>query len=221
MESNHPLICLADADQQDAGGAEPTVGTVSALDLQLVTGDEWHAAPRDDLNTEDIHRRRRGSAPRAFAREGCDRLGMCQEEGRLLPDQRQQLVQVIRRRRAVARADAEGRRDRIDQTELLVVDQLPFLPLLDAFNGQPDLLFELVVGAIEQVRHPGVHPHHRLHGGEGILAGRGGVVDESFWNFNVFGKSGDQVDVPLAVFVDGGQQRQVLFHRFLETGPQL
>ena len=95
---------------------------------------------------------------------------MRQEERRLLPDQRQQLVQIVRRRRAVAGADPHRRVDRVDQPELLAVDQLPFLAFLDPLDRQPHLLFELVERAVVQVRDARMHAHHRLHGRQRIFA---------------------------------------------------
>ena len=141
---------------------------------------------------------------------------MRQEERRLLPHQRQQLVEVVRRGRAVARADPEGRGDRVQQAELRVVDQLPLLALLDAFHRQPHLLLELVVGTVEQVGHARMHAHHRLHRRQRVLPRRRRIVHERLWNLDVLREARDQVDVPLAVLVDRREQLEMLGHRLPE-----
>ena len=98
----------------------------------------------------------------------------------------------------------------MDEPELGVVDELPLLAFLDALDGEPHLLFELVVGSVVEVGDAGVDADDGLDGGEGVFAGRGGVVDEGLGDFDVFGESGDEVDVAFTVSVDGGLEFAVL-----------
>ena len=63
------------------------------------------------------------------------------EEGGLLPDETQQFVEVVGRRSTVACGDAIGGIGGSQQTELLVVDQLPLLTLLDALDREAKLFF--------------------------------------------------------------------------------
>jgi hypothetical protein len=93
-QADDALALLADAQQQDLGLA---VGH-----RHLVRRDQRNAAPGEELRAEQAHRRRRHAAARAFAAERGDRQRVRQEERGLLPDLGQQLVEVVRRRRAVS-----------------------------------------------------------------------------------------------------------------------
>ena len=72
--------------------------------------------PRQVRNGEPnmVDGRRRNAAARALAAERRDRPRMGQEERRLLPDARDQLVEIVGRRRALAGRDALRRRDVVE-----------------------------------------------------------------------------------------------------------
>ena len=221
MQAHHALIGFAHAQQQNARRAEPLVRLVAALHFQLVAGHQRHAAPGDHRRAEKVDRHRGHAAPRAFALERGDRLRMRQKERGLLPDQRQQFVQIVGRRRAVPRADPHRRIDRVDQAEFLAVDDIPFLTLLDAFDRQPHLLFQLIVGIVVQIGDARMHADHGLHRRKRILAGRGRVIDERFRNLHVLGEARHQVDVPLPVAIDRGTQFLVLRDRLAKSLAQV
>ena len=103
------------------------------------------------------------------------------------------------------------------QTEFLVVDQFPFLALLDPFDRQPHLLFELVVRTVVQVRHARMDADHGLHGRAENTRGGRGVIDKRFGDLDVLGKAGHQVDVPFTVAIDGERNFNVLVDRFLKS----
>ncbi len=96
--------------------------------------------------------------------KGRDGFGMRQEERWLLPHESQQLVQVIGSRCAIPRTDTHGRIHRMNKAKTFVVNQLPFLTLLDAFDRQTQLFLELVIRTVIEVRYASVHTHNRLHG---------------------------------------------------------
>src|ERR1700676_5215824 len=171
METDNALIGFADTHQQNAGGAKPAARAVAALDLQLVTGDDRYAAPGNHRGAEDVECWRRGPAPGAFTTKGSNCLGVGQKEGRFLPDQCQQLVEIVWRRPAVASADTERRGRRVQQPKFFFVDQFPFLSPLVSLNGQPHLFFQLIVWSVEKIRYAGVYPYHGLHGRKGVFAG--------------------------------------------------
>ncbi len=98
--------------------------------------------------TEQLHRYWWHAPPCALALERGDGLGMRQKECGLLPNQGQQFIQIVWRRSTIARADAHGRIDGMNQSEFLAVDQLPFLAFLDPFDRQSHLLFELIIGPL-------------------------------------------------------------------------
>ena len=87
---------------------------------------------------------------------------MCNEECGLLPNQREQFVEIVGGGGTVARSDAIGGVDRGQETETFVVDKFPLLTLLDALNGEAELLLELVVGVVVEVAHAGVYANHGL-----------------------------------------------------------
>ena len=81
----------------------PSSGTLS-------DGTSGSAAPGQEGRAEQIDRRWRHATPRALTPEGRDGRGMSEEEGRLLPHPRDQLVEIVGRRRACARRDGHRRR---------------------------------------------------------------------------------------------------------------
>ncbi len=95
---------------------------------------------------------------------------MGQEEGGLLPDLGQQLVQVVGRGRAGQREDALLVRDLGQQAVVGVVDQLAFLVLLDGLDGQAQLFLDLVMRAAVEVGDARVHIQNGGDGVEEVLA---------------------------------------------------
>ena len=90
------LLLLARAQQQD-------VGLARFVDVELVARHQRQAAPGDEGRAEQRHGWRRHAAAGAFAPEGRDGARMREEEGRLLPDLRDEFVEIVGRRRAGAR----------------------------------------------------------------------------------------------------------------------
>ena len=119
--------------------------------------------------------RRRGGA---LAAERGDRARVGQEEAGL-PPPAEQLVQVVRGRRAAARGDALLEVGVVQQAELAVVDQLVLLALAQRLDGQPELLLDLVHRLVVEVGDPGVHPQHGLRDAQLVLARAQLVVDEA------------------------------------------
>ena len=105
-------------------------------------------------------------------------IGMGQEEGRFLPHQRDQVVQIVRRRRPAEGRDPLRGSTVGDQPVIRAVDQLAFLMLLDGLDGEPELLLDLVVRAGVQVGDPGVHVQDGGHRVQDVLARVLLVVDE-------------------------------------------
>ena len=203
MQTDDPLVSFADAEQQDARRAEPLVRLITALHFELVARHQRNAAPSDDRRAEQVHRHRRNAAPGALALERGNRLRVSQEEGRLLPDQREQFIQVIGRRCAVTGADPHRRIDRVNEAELLAVDQFPLLAFFDPLDRQPHLFLQLIERIVVQVRHASVDADDRLHGRQRVLARMGRVIDERLRDLDVLGKARDEIDVPFAVTIDG------------------
>ena len=102
-----------------------------SLERHLVGREQRQAAPGQELRAEQRDRRRRDAAARALAAERGDGSRVGEEEAGLLPDLREQLVEIVRRRRPAARLDPLRGVDVVQQAVLLVVDQLALLALLD------------------------------------------------------------------------------------------
>ena len=100
------------------------------------------------------------------------------EEQLRLAAPRQQLVHVVRGRRAGAGVDPLLEVGVVQQAELAVVDQLVLLALAQRLDGQPQLLLDLVHRLVVEVGDAGVDAQHRLRDAELVLARRQLVVDE-------------------------------------------
>ncbi len=109
----------------------------------------------------------------------------------------------------------------MDQSELLAVDDLPFLPLLDPLDRQTHLLFELIVGAVEEIETRVCTRTTVCTADIEYSRGIGGVIDKRLGNIHVFGKTGDEVDVPLAVPIDGGSSSRCSAIAFLNSSLRL
>ena len=105
---------------------------------------------------------------------------MREKEGRLLPDQREQFIEVVGRRGAGAGGDPEVGGYLVEQTVVRVVDQLVVLALLDLLDGQAQLLADLVVREVVDVGDPRLNLQHGGHGIEHVLARVRRVVHEAF-----------------------------------------
>ncbi|KJR74497.1 hypothetical protein VS28_18615, partial [Vibrio cholerae O1 biovar El Tor] len=103
---------------------------------------------------------------------------MRQEEGRLLPDLGQQLIQVVGRGRAGQRENALLFRHLRQQAVIGVVDEFAFLVFLDGLDGQAQLFLDLVVRTAVEVGDAGVHVQHGADGVQEILARLLLVLDE-------------------------------------------
>ena len=85
---------------------------------------------------------------------------MGEEEGGLLPDLGEQLIEVVRRGRTGQREDALAVRHLRQQAVVGIVDQLAFLVFLDGFDRQAQLFLDLVVRAAVQVGDAGMDVEH-------------------------------------------------------------
>ncbi len=103
---------------------------------------------------------------------------MSQEEGWLLPYPRDQFVQVVGRRTAVARLQLEFRCDIGQQAIFAVIDQFAFLALLDRLDRQAQLLRDLRMRHAVKVRYPRMHFNHRIDGAEQDFTRIFFIVDE-------------------------------------------
>src|SRR5262249_46536866 len=149
------LFLFADTQQQNVRLATRAVRR--AIDRELVGRHQRQTAPGEKRRAEQGYGGRRHAAARALPAERGDGARMGQEERGLLPDARDQLVEVVRRGWPLARRDAHARVDVVEQTVVFVVDQLVFLPLLDRLDGEAQLLAHLVVRAAEQIGDTRVH----------------------------------------------------------------
>jgi rhodanese-related sulfurtransferase len=131
------------------------------------------------------------------------------------------LIEIVRSRCTVTRADSHGGIDRIDQTELLTVDQLPFLTLLDPFNRQTHLFFELIEWIVAEVRNTCMDANYSLHGRERIFMGMCRVIDKSLGNLDVFCETRNEVNVAFTVAIHGRTQLLMLSDRSLEVVIQI
>ena len=86
---------LTGTDEDDLRGADAATCQVLAFHLHLVRRDDGYAAPQDDLRAEQVGGHRGYAAPGALTLKGCDGTWMGNEEGRLLPDEAQQFVEVV------------------------------------------------------------------------------------------------------------------------------
>lgn len=102
---------------------------------------------------------------------------MGQEERRFFPYLGQQLVEVVRGRRAGQREDALLVGHLRQQAVVGVVDQFAFLVFLDGLDGQAQLFLDLVVRAAVQVGDAGVDVKDGRDGIEEVLARIFFVVD--------------------------------------------
>ena len=141
---------------------------------------------------------------------------MGNEECGFLPDKRQQFVQIVRCRRAVARVDTVGRIDRSQQTEFLIVDQFPLLTFLDAFDRKTQLFFKLVVRIVIQVAHTGMNTNHRLQGVQVIFRRVLFVINVGLRDGVVLFMSGKQINMLFAMIVHRCFQTELLIDRLIE-----
>ena len=105
-----------------------------------------------------------------MAPEGGNGTWMRQKERGLLPDSRNQFVQIIRSGRAFPRLDLHRVIDVIEQTVLQVVDEFALLPLFDLFDDQAQLFFDLIVRAAVHVGDARLQIEHRGYRAQRVLA---------------------------------------------------
>ena len=130
------------------------------------------------MGAEQADGRRRHAAARAFAAEGGDGARMGEEEARLLPHFGQKLVEIVWRRRALARLDPLRRRGARQQAVFGVVDQLAFLALLHPFDQQSKLFLNLVERLAVEVGDARLHVENGGDRLEKIFARVLFVIDE-------------------------------------------
>src|SRR6266436_4584580 len=121
-------------------------------------------SPGQERRTENVHGWGWHPAPSALPTESGNRPWMCEEEGRLLPNFRDQLVQIVRRWRTLTHLDAHRVVNILEQTVSAIVDEFAFLALLDLLDDETKLLFDLVMRAAVHVRDPGLQVENRGHG---------------------------------------------------------
>jgi len=54
----------------------------------------------------------------------------------------------------------------VNESELFVVDEFPFLSFANSFDGESDLFVELVEWSVAEVGDAGVYSYDGLYGGE-------------------------------------------------------
>ncbi len=113
----------------------------------------------------------------------------------------QQLVEVVRGRRAGAGVDALLEVRVVQQPEVPVVDQLGLLPFPQRLDGQPQLLLGLVHRLVVEIGDPGLDPQNRLRHAQLVLARRRVVVHERAGQRVLTGMAGGHLDRRLPVLV--------------------
>jgi hypothetical protein len=78
-------------------------------------------------------------------------------------------AQIVGRRRAGASLDPLFLRDAVQEAAVTVVQQFAFLPLLDRFDGEAQLLGNLVVRIAVEIRHARVDVEHRVDGAQHVF----------------------------------------------------
>ena len=160
------VVLVAGAHQDDRAGA--LLG-----DRDLVARQDRDAAPGRHLVPPKSMLRRVDAGPVALLAERRDRPRVGQEDRRLLPHRGQQVVHVVRGRRAGAGVDALAEVGVVQQAEVAAVDQLVLLALAQRLDGQPQLLLGLVHRLVVEVGDAAVHAQHGLRDAELVLARRG------------------------------------------------
>src|SRR5258708_18376020 len=189
-QTDDALLLLSSTQQQD-------VRLPCLVDAQLIGGNQRHATPGQKGRTQNRRGRWRNSAPRALAAECGDGLWMSQEEGGLLPDAGEQLVQIIRRRSALARFHLERFLHILQQAIVGIVDELALLTLLDLFDRQAELLADLIVGMAIEVGDSGMYVNHRGDRAQRILPRLLLVVDKGLRQLTLIACSACDLDVTL------------------------
>src|SRR5713101_7999121 len=177
-QSDYALLLLAGPPQKDT--------CLLAFDRDLVGGHQRKSAPGQERRTEYGSSWWRHAAACALAPEGGDRSRMRQEEGRLFPHFGDQFVQVVGRGCAFSRLYADGFIHVIEQTVFGVVNQLALLALLDLFDDEAKLLFDLVVGAAVHIGDAGLQVEDCGDSAQGVLAWLLLIIDVDFRKIDIF-----------------------------------
>src|SRR6187402_2903229 len=142
-QANDTALLVPCAQQQDVG--------LIADQVQLVAGDEWETAPRQERRAKQADGWWWYTALGAFTPKRCDGTGMGQEERRLLPNFGNELVEIVGGGGTLARLDPHAVIDVVEQAIVAVVDELVFLLLFELLDRQGQLLFDLIHRAAEKV----------------------------------------------------------------------
>jgi hypothetical protein len=99
---------------------------------------------------------------RAFATERSNRSRMCEEKGGLLPYMREQIVEIVWRRRSRARTDSHRGNCRMEQAVFGIVQDLRLLAFLDTVDRQAKLFAQLIVHVVVEIGDASVKSNYSL-----------------------------------------------------------
>lgn len=175
---------------------------VRAEVMGILSQGRGHTPPHRDRTPFDLRGSGVQTAAVAFAPEGGDGLRMGEEE----PDPPatcEEFVEVVRAGRSGAAVDASAQVGVVEEPEVTVVDHPVLLSRTQGFEGEQELLFDLVHGFVVEVGHPCVYPQHGLGHTRFVVAGRALVVRERALERGFTGVTRGQADVGLPVSVVG------------------
>jgi hypothetical protein len=89
----------------------------------------------------------------------------------------------------------------VQQAEPGVVEQFVFLAFLQCFDGEPQLVLDLVHRLVEQVRDARVYPQHGLRDAQFVLPRRKLIIDERAGQIRFALVPGGQCDIGFTVLV--------------------
>jgi hypothetical protein len=105
--------------------------------------------------------------------------GCARKKRGLFPDLGQQLVQIVRCGRALARLDLLRLSYVIQQAVVRIVEQFALLLFLDALNQQPQLLAHLIVRIAEKIGDAGMNIEDRIDAAQPVFPRLVLVIDKS------------------------------------------
>ena len=96
MQTDNTLILFARTHEDNLRGAYAATCQILTFYLNLIAWNQGYTAPQDDLCAEEVGGDRGHTAPSTLTLEGGDGTRMGHEESRLLPNEAQQFVEVVR-----------------------------------------------------------------------------------------------------------------------------